>query len=423
MAAGNDYRRIAVVGLAWWLTTCLLSTYCSVTFLRVFQSPSALTAARFLGSAVIGLLTNAAAPGKQRVPASRLLPLMRHLALPSALLLCANFFNSVAMGASGIVLPYVLKSAIPFFTVCVTRLFMGHTYTAAVYASLVPTVCGVALASYADMECNALGLGAAVASSLAQTLLNVASKPIIRSSGLAGTQAQTVMAFSCALVMVPSTVLALTLLAPAEGVAPSAPFVATAVQPWGGFVLVLTALAYHIEYSLNFIFVTLVSPLTFSIVDITRRLGIIVSGALMFSKQLSALNQLGIAIAVIGVGMYTVADNMVKRRLGETARAGDERSVHELTAVEVVGSSMSGVVTPAALGWRAPSASHYRGGTSASTGGHESGPTSPRGPALAGDASHGRSTRGATALDPLVTQANVFAASTATAAGGKLNAV
>jgi hypothetical protein len=73
--------------------------------------------------------------------------------------------------------------------------------------------------------------------------------------------------------------------------------------------ILLAALAYHIEYSLNFIFVGFVSPVAFSVCDIARRLGIIVSGAFLFNKTLTSLNVLGILIALAGVLWYSVLES------------------------------------------------------------------------------------------------------------------
>lgn len=292
-------QRPSVVGSAWWLTTVFVSTYCSGAFLNYFGSPSLLTAVRFAGSSVLGLSLDACS--SSRLGLHGLARLVPALAVPSAFLLSANFFNSVAMGASGITLPYVLKSAIPLFTVAICRTVLKETYTAAVYLSLVPTVAGVAVASMADTECNALGLTASILSSLCQTGLNLTSKPCIRRAGISGVQAQMVMASSSAVVMVPLTLIV------GGGEAHDAP------TSFGVFLLVLTAVAYHMEYSLNFVMVTLVQPLTFSIVDITRRLGIIVCGAIFFSKTLTAFNEAGIAVALTGVAAFTIAEHRRKK--------------------------------------------------------------------------------------------------------------
>ena len=75
---------------------------------------------------------------------------------------------------------------------------------------------------------------------------------------------------------------------------------------WPGLLIPLTALAYYLEYLFNFSFVRFVSPLAFSVSDIGRRVAIIMSGAIIFSKPLAPMNCLGIAIALGGVLCYSL---------------------------------------------------------------------------------------------------------------------
>ena len=76
---------------------------------------------------------------------------------------------------------------------------------------------------------------------------------------------------------------------------------------------ILAATAYHIEYVLSFTFVNLVAPITYSACDAVRRLGIIVSGHYMFGgPDFTALNILGIALALGGALGYSVLNNLSK---------------------------------------------------------------------------------------------------------------
>ena len=117
------------------------------------------------------------------------------------LLFVANFANSVALQMTGITVTYVVKAAIPVFTVrfvvgpgptlrtcklsrvrrpfhnvlllCswqvgARALIYGQSFPLAVYAALVPTVVGVALASASDSGFAVMGLVAALVSCAAQ---------------------------------------------------------------------------------------------------------------------------------------------------------------------------------------------------------------------------------------------------------------
>lgn len=81
---------------------------------------------------------------------------------------------------------YVVKAAIPVFTVLMCRVIFGQEYSVRVYLSLIPIVCGVALASVSDSSFNVVGLFAALASCTAQTLLNIGSKRTAQSTGVGG---------------------------------------------------------------------------------------------------------------------------------------------------------------------------------------------------------------------------------------------
>lgn len=44
------------VGLSWFLSSALLSTWANTTFLRFFEDPTLHTFVRFVGSAILGVL-------------------------------------------------------------------------------------------------------------------------------------------------------------------------------------------------------------------------------------------------------------------------------------------------------------------------------------------------------------------------------
>mmetsp|Transcript_93844 Transcript_93844/g.265469 ORF Transcript_93844/g.265469 Transcript_93844/m.265469 type:complete len:327 (-) Transcript_93844:33-1013(-) len=288
-----------VIGVLWFASSAGLSTYANTTFLTEFDSPLAHTVVRFACSALIGLLTTVLQ--SETPPSSELVRLMWGVRLPAALLLLANFLNSVALRQAGITLCYVCKSGIPVFTMCFMVL-QGQRFSPIMYISLLPTVLGVALASASDSDFSLCGLVAALGSALAQTMLNITSKRRLQELRVTGRLGQFLMV-SCCLV----TALPLYLLQPAEvlGTDGHEIFSRAVHMPRAAAVLVLGGVAYHIEYMLNFMFMPFVSPLAFSITDIARRLTIIVAGAVFFHKALTVLNVLGILLALGGVLWYS----------------------------------------------------------------------------------------------------------------------
>lgn len=121
-------------------------------------------------------------------------------------LLGANLFNSIALSTSGITLTYVTKASIPLWTVALLamqmswRRFRAETSTASLL-SLLPITLGVALSAWSDSNFSLLGFAAAIASTLCQTLMNIASKEKIASSRLGGTKVQFILVLGCTLAL------------------------------------------------------------------------------------------------------------------------------------------------------------------------------------------------------------------------------
>mmetsp|Transcript_31904 Transcript_31904/g.63285 ORF Transcript_31904/g.63285 Transcript_31904/m.63285 type:complete len:232 (+) Transcript_31904:2-697(+) len=227
---------------------------------------------------------------------------------------------------SGITITYVVKSLIPFFTVIVCRI-RGQQFNNVVYMSLIPVCAGVSLASGTDLDFDWSGFACALISTVCQTMLNVASREKIHKLGLSGARAFVVMAATCAILTAPLLFVSYHTLP--GGLARFVAGDGVTQPPPSGFsyaaVVFLAALAYAVEYGLNFLFVPLCSSLTFSVTDIIRRLGTITVGALLFAKPLSSLNVAGIGLSLVGVLAYTLASNSAGAKHGSHPLAAGKK--------------------------------------------------------------------------------------------------
>jgi drug/metabolite transporter (DMT)-like permease len=84
---------------------------------------------------------------------------------------------------------------------------------------------------------------------------------------------------------------------------------------WPMILLIICVIAYCIEYGMNFIVVSYVSPIVFSVIDIARRLAIILTGSIVFHKSLTVINCLGIFIAMFGVGWYSNIERKIQENI------------------------------------------------------------------------------------------------------------
>jgi len=166
------------------------------------------------------------------------------------------------------------------------------------------------VASLTDLDFSVSGLMFALGSALSQTMLNITSKERIKELQLSGMEAFTIMASICAVLSLPLFALSCTRSdgfldrwalsrSPTSG-DPSIEHFNPAAQ-----VVVIAAVAYHVEYTLNFLFVALCSPLAFSLCDILRRLGTICCGAIIFAKPFTLLNATGVLTSLLGVLAYS----------------------------------------------------------------------------------------------------------------------
>jgi hypothetical protein len=216
----------------------------------------------------------------------------------------ANFANSVSLSISGITLTYVVKASIPVFTVLICSM-RGERYSPMIYISLAPICLGVALASGSDINFSVAGLLAAVTSAFSQTLMNLSIKSVREKGNLSAPLAFYGMsAVSCILTI------------PVMFYAYSSVEVRTETilsLASGQILVAVAALAYHMEYMLNFTFVGFVDPVTFAVSDNGKRLAIIVVGSFLFSKALTSANIAGLSISLAGVVWYSYVDYADKK--------------------------------------------------------------------------------------------------------------
>lgn len=306
-------REIAVPVMAWFVVSAFGSTWFNSTFLLTFEGHAgALTLIRFVGSAALGAMY---APRRCVTDFVTLAPAF----IPAATcLLGANLFNSFALADSGVTLTYVTKAAIPLCTLVillVRRRPDAPTPPPLVWTTLIPICLGVGLSAMADAEVTARGFAFAAASTAAQSLLNVLSRETIRISGLDGSRSQFILvAIASAVLSTATTAYIVVFNTSLEAYSWRATLTRATTDLGSMFVLVLTAVTYHTEYVLNFVVVDIVDPVAFAVLDVLRRMSIIVVGSVLFHKPLTPLNAFGVVLALSGTFLYSLASTLSKRK-------------------------------------------------------------------------------------------------------------
>ena len=335
---------VNLVGGLWMVSSALLTTYSTTTFLKYqhptgingqpkkknsllgapnrkssgklsslplpknlqhLPRPALLTFYRFGGSLLLGLLLHPNLHIQNRI--QNTLAAIPHFAVPAAFLFVANYANSIALNRIGISLTYTSKCAIPIFTVLVTYLLDGAGALPGLptLLSLLPIAAGIGLASWDSPVFEGKGFGFAMLSCATQTFLNVYSKKALIQTGLSGPEGQRAMV---AVGLAITAVYFLIHNPAADDIASGKSDVDTRTPP--AWLSGMAAAAYHAEYLFSFMFVKLVQPVTYGACDAVRRLSIIISGHYMFGHdKFTKMNIMGIAMALLGALSYAITSH------------------------------------------------------------------------------------------------------------------
>ena len=344
------------IGSAWFVTSVFLTTYSTTAFLKYkeprkdilptnndfesrlekekvpskiqlkflsvvtsFNRPSLLTFYRFSISLLIGMLCHP----KFWLVMDRVRDTMTTIPefiIPAFFLFFANFCNAIALDRLGISLTYVSKCGIPVVTVLIMLLMEGAQSLPNIKAlcSLIPIATGIACASWNSPIFELVGFLAAMSSCFLQAGLNYTSKKAMKRIVVTGPEAQRAMV-AVGFVLTVGLSLSKVLLEKGlrlSGIKPSKRKktdreIYKKVKEMEHPPLWLTAMAaasYHIEYTLSFMVVRLVSPITYGTCDAIRRLSLIITGRKFFGGEpFTKINLFGIALALFGGLAYSIS--------------------------------------------------------------------------------------------------------------------
>merc|ERR1719230_769227 len=217
----------------------------------------------------------------------------------------------IALGAGAVSFAQTVKAAEPVFTCVLSYLVLGTVFKWPVYASLVPIVAGVSLASLKELSFTWKALWGAVTSNVAfasRAVLSKATmdKPVGENMGASNLYGiLTIIAFTLSL---PFAIYY-------EGAGFGAAWKASTAKvgaPWLVRQMALDGFYYYLYNEVAFIALDQVSPITHSIANTIKRVCIILATVLVFGNKLTPIGAAGSAIAVAGTFLYSVAKSKYK---------------------------------------------------------------------------------------------------------------
>ncbi|GAA0156745.1 secondary carrier transporter [Lithospermum erythrorhizon] len=208
---------------------------------------------------------------------------------------------TVSMSKVAVSFTHIIKSGEPAFSVLVSRFFLGDSFPASVYLSLVPIIGGCGLAALTELNFDMIGFMGAMVSNLAFVFRNIFSKKGMTGKSVSGMNYYACLSILSLLILIP---FALAVEGPqmwSLGFEKSVSQTGPNIVWW----MVAQSVLYHLYNQVSYMSLDEISPLTFSIGNTMKRISVIVSSIIIFRTPVQPVNALGTAIAVLGTFLYS----------------------------------------------------------------------------------------------------------------------
>lgn len=232
---------------------------------------------------------------------------------PSAMGHLATHVGAViAFFAGAVSFGHIVKASEPVLSSLLNFLFMGEVLKWQVYASLLPIIGGVGLASASEMSFNWLCFGAAMGSNLGSAARAVYSKKVM-SGGKIGKNMDSANIYAVLTIMATFMLLPIAFLI--EG--PSAMLKGFNVAYAKGGVqflmsMLYSGLFYYMYNEVAFLALGKLDPVSHAVSNTMKRVVIIITSVIVFRTAVTPLGVAGSSIAILGTLLYSLAKNKFK---------------------------------------------------------------------------------------------------------------
>lgn len=212
-------------------------------------------------------------------------------------------------------LAHTAKASEPIFNVIVCAIAFKEYHSSQVYLTLLPISIGIALASISDFTYNHTGFFIAIVSALMKVLQNIYTKRLFDTGKWTFWEIHLYCGAASLLLMAPVLYVE------------SVTFSGSPFSHLPIFALFFDSILQWLSSVSAYVVLSLVSSLTATIVNVMKRLVMIVSGDLFDGISMSPFNGLGVFLAMLGVLSY----NLVKdQNTGHQSPEEDEAPWHAL---------------------------------------------------------------------------------------------
>ncbi|KAI9104947.1 triose-phosphate transporter family-domain-containing protein [Phlyctochytrium arcticum] len=363
---------------AMWYASSALTNNSGKQILNYFPYPVTLTFIQFaFVSGLCLLASRAKLVGKIQRPSRKVIGSVIPLA---GFQIAGHVFSSMAISRVPVSFAHTIKALSPLFTVLLYRTLFKIKYGPKVYLSLLPLTLGVMLVCMSGLSFNFVGFLCALVSTLIFVVQNIVSKKIFNENGVgaAAAAAQDVghhphsnhdnvppppprngggeKKLDKTTVLFYSAGLAFCLMVPLWlysdgralfGKSPKSSIPVLTLHPRLPLLFLLNGTTHFLQNVLAFHILSLVSPVTYSIASLVKRIFVISAAIVWFAQPVDRRQAFGIGLTFLGLWIYQDAKREVDKneeRIAMQAMSFREFGGRSAPAPRRSGGGLSGVL-------------------------------------------------------------------------------
>jgi solute carrier family 35 protein E1 len=216
----------------------------------------------------------------------------------------------ISLGAGAVSFTHIVKASEPVVSAVLMAVMMNKVFAWQVYASLIPIVGGVGIASASELSFTWLGFGAAMLSNVSSALRAIWAKKVMGSTkDLSETNLYAVLTIMSFVMLAPVSLLI-------ENPFKVASVWSTALETNTASYLMwnsaLSGITYYLYNETAFMALGRVMPVTHAIGNTLKRVVIIVSAVVFFHTEVSLTGWIGCSIAIFGTFLYSYLGSIYK---------------------------------------------------------------------------------------------------------------
>jgi solute carrier family 35 protein E1 len=222
----------------------------------------------------------------------------------------------IALGAGAVSFAHIVKASEPVVTCALNALLLGQILPLPVYATLLPIIGGVAIASMKELSFTVLALASAMLSNVSSAARGVLSKKTMSGKkigeNLDPQNLYAVLTAMSTLILIP-----LTLAIEGTGMFKAANTAVAAgefTKKSLAMLLGLGGASYYAYNEVAFLALGKVNPVTHAVGNTIKRVVIIIASVIAFKTPMSTGSIIGSSIAIAGTLLYSLAMNATKKK-------------------------------------------------------------------------------------------------------------